>query len=303
MPSSTDTSLPCSTQAKVWIEATRPKTLPAAIAPVIVATSLAAATSEARLIPAGICLVFALLIQIGTNFANDYFDGIKGTDTKERLGPTRAVAAGLITPHQMRLATILTLAIAFLLGLTLISYGGIWLLIIGIASVLFAIGYTGGPYPLAYHGLGDIFVLLFFGLIATGATYYVQTLSYSAPVFLTSVALGLLANNLLVINNTRDLPQDRQANKRTLAVRYGEHFCRLQHALSHLIALLIPIALATYATLPWTVCLPTLLLFPNAYRLCLNFSRFRGKQYNRLLAQSGKHLILYSALLALGILL
>ena len=169
---------------KIWFEAIRPKTLPAAIAPVLLGIAMASQAVSIRLLPALICLGFALLVQIGTNLANDYLDGVKGTDTDSRLGPRRCVASGLIAPRRMKRVAIAVLIVSFFLGLCLIAFGGWWLLVVGFSSVACAWFYTGGPYPLAYNGLGDIFVILFFGLIAVSCTYYVQvgyitTVSYT----------------------------------------------------------------------------------------------------------------------------
>jgi 1,4-dihydroxy-2-naphthoate octaprenyltransferase len=221
---------------KVWLEATRPKTLPAAVAPVLLGTAMAYAHGAASWAAASICLAFALLIQIGTNFANDYLDGIRGTDTDARLGPQRAVAAGLIAPAVMRRATVVVLAIGFCVGLALIPFGGWWLLAVGVASVACAWLYTGGPYPLAYNGLGDVFVVLFFGLIAVGCTYYVQTLTMNVDVLLLGAGCGLLVNNILVVNNYRDLVEDRQANKRTVVVLFGRKYALGQYLVSALFA-------------------------------------------------------------------
>ncbi|NBB78951.1 MAG: 1,4-dihydroxy-2-naphthoate octaprenyltransferase, partial [Verrucomicrobia bacterium] len=189
----------------IWLEATRPKTLPAAVAPVLLGSSLAWADSGFQLLPALICLFFALLIQIGTNFANDYLDGVRGTDTEARLGPQRAVAAGLVAPVVMRRAAMGVLGLAFCLGLGLIYFGGWWLLLIGVASVVCAWIYTGGPYPLAYNGLGDVFVVLFFGVIAVGCTDYVQVGVLRNEALLLGLACGLVVNNILVVNNYRDV--------------------------------------------------------------------------------------------------
>jgi 1,4-dihydroxy-2-naphthoate octaprenyltransferase len=217
---------------QIWLEATRPKTLPAAVAPVLLGTAMAYRVGQLHILPALICLSFALLVQIGTNFANDYLDGVKGTDTDARLGPRRAVANGLVTPSAMKRATIGILALAFCLGLSLIYFGGWWLLAVGIASVVCAWIYTGGPYPLAYNGLGDVFVVLFFGLIAVGCTCYVQVGSINSEVVLLSLACGLVVNNILVVNNYRDVEEDRQANKRTLVVIFGRRWARVQYAVS-----------------------------------------------------------------------
>lgn len=220
----------------IWLEATRPKTLPAALVPVLLASSLAYVDGHFDWLPAMICLLFALLVQVGTNFANDYLDGIKGTDTEKRLGPRRAVATGLIKPAVMRQATILVLAIGFCLGLGLIPFGGWWLLIVGVASIACAWLYTGGPYPLAYNGLGDVFVVLFFGLVAVGCTYYVQVGTISRDALLLGIGSGALVNNLLVVNNYRDLEEDRAARKRTLVVFFGRRFAHIQYLVSVLLS-------------------------------------------------------------------
>lgn len=221
---------------RIWLEATRPKTLPAAVAPVLLGTAMAQQIGSMQLVPAVICLGFALLVQIGTNFANDYLDGIKGTDTEARLGPRRAVATGLVAANTMKWAAIGILAVAFCLGLSLIAFGGWQLLAVGVASVVCAWIYTGGPYPLAYNGLGDVFVVLFFGLIAVGCTYYVQVGDVSREVMLLGLACGLIVNNILIVNNYRDIDEDRQARKRTLVVILGRRWALFQYALTLLFA-------------------------------------------------------------------
>ncbi len=221
---------------QIWLEATRPKTLPAAVAPVLLGTAMAHSDGQSHLLPAAICLVFALLVQIGTNFANDYFDGIKGTDTDARLGPRRAVAAGLVLASTMKWAAIGILAFAFCLGLSLIYYGGWWLLAVGVSSVLCAWLYTGGPYPLAYNGMGDVFVVLFFGLFAVGCTFHVQAGFVSHEVILLGLACGLVVNNILIVNNYRDIDEDMLANKRTLVVLLGRRWALVQYGLSLLFA-------------------------------------------------------------------
>ena len=229
--------------APVWVEAMRPRTLPAALAPVLAGTALAWRSGEAKWGAAASCLGFALLVQIGTNFANDYYDYLKGADTAERVGPRRAVASGLIAPATMRAAMIAVFAAAFLLGLTLLSYGGWPLLVIGVASIACGIAYTGGPFPLAYHGLGDLFVFLFFGLVATGATAYVQTGQLTAASLVAGAAMGALATNILVANNYRDVETDAKAGKRTLLVRWGRSYGRTQFAIAHAVAVTAPLGL------------------------------------------------------------
>ena len=229
---------------QIWFEATRPKTLPAALCPVMVGSSMAYHDGLFNWIPSLICLSFALLIQIGTNFANDYLDGVKGTDTEARIGPLRAVASGSVQPLAMRRAALIVLALAFILGLSLIFYGGWWMLLVGASSVICAWLYTGGPYPLAYNGLGDLFVILFFGLIAVACTYFVQALQITLDAFLLGLASGLVINNILVVNNYRDLEEDILASKRTLVVMMGRRFAQLQYLGSTVIAATILLVLA-----------------------------------------------------------
>ncbi len=228
----------------VWMEAARPRTLPAAVAPVIAASALAWQDGVFVAPAAVACLLFALLVQIGTNFANDYFDFIKGADTAERVGPRRAVAAGLVAPATMRRATIWVFALAFLVGLTLLPYGGWRLLVIGLLSIACGVLYTGGPFPLAYHGLGDVFVFVFFGLVAVGATYFVQAGTVSVDAWLIGSAMGALSTAILVVNNYRDIATDRKAGKRTLAVRLGPRWTQVQFALLHLLTVAVIAGLA-----------------------------------------------------------
>ncbi len=227
-----------------WILAARPKTLPAAVVPVGIGTALAWKLGVSQWEVAGICLVFALLIQVGTNFANDYFDFVKGADTLERLGPTRAVAAGWVRPEQMRGAMAGVFLSALGVGLLLLPYGGVALLPVGLACIVFGVAYTGGPYPLAYKGLGEVFVLVFFGLVATAGTFYVQAGGFPELVGVKTLPLalvaglvpGALAVNLLVVNNMRDRSSDAKAGKRTLAVVFGRRFAEIEFAVGGVIA-------------------------------------------------------------------
>ncbi len=225
----------------VWIEAARPRTLPAAVAPVVTGSALAWNDGAFQAGPAVLCLGFALLVQIGTNFANDYYDFLRGADTAARVGPRRAVAAGLVTPAAMRRAMVAAFAVAFATGLGLLAWAGPWLLAIGVASILCGLAYTGGPWPLAYHGLGDVFVFLFFGLVAVGGTYFVQAGRLTAEALLAGVPIGLLAANILVVNNYRDAETDAAAGKRTLVVRFGRGAARVQFVVSLAVALLVPV--------------------------------------------------------------
>ena len=268
----------------------------------LVGSALAGRDQSLDLAAAALCLGFALLIQIGTNFANDYYDYIKGADTAARVGPRRAVAAGLVAPATMRRAMWFMFIAAFACGLGLIAWGGPWLLLIGVASILCGIAYTGGPWPLGYHGLGDVFVFLFFGLVAVGATYFVQAGRFTADALMVGVPVGLLAANILVVNNYRDVETDAAAGKRTLAVRFGRRAARVQHVVSLLVAFAIPVWMAARDRDMW-ILLPVLAT-PIAV---VQAKRLRDSktppELIRLLGDTGKLLALYSVLLSVGLVL
>ena len=289
-------------QIKHWLLASRPKTLPAAACPVAAGSVLAYADGVFQWIPASLALAFALLVQIGTNFANDYFDFKKGADTEKRKGPARAVASGWITPQAMLRATILVLAIAFICGLCLIPFGGWMLLGIGILSIACAIAYTGGPYPLAYKGLGDVFVILFFGIVAVCFTYYVQAGVFTWVSLAVGIAIGLLINNLLVINNVRDIDEDRGSNKMTLPARYGRNFGLVQYQMSITVACLIALALGLFFDKP--AFFGAAMSYPiGRYLGILTMNAKTPAQYGRVLAFTSGFLILYAALLVGGVVL
>ena len=281
---------------RVWLLAARPRTLPAAVAPVIVGGALAWRDEVFDLAAAALCLGFALLVQIGTNFANDYYDFVKGADTAARVGPRRAVAAGLVSPATMKRAMWAVFAAAFLCGCGLLGWGGPWLLVIGVASIVCGIAYTGGPWPLGYNGLGDVFVFVFFGLVAVCATYFVQAGSITRDAVLASVPVGLLAANILVVNNYRDVETDAAAGKRTLVVRFGRRVARGQHALSLVIALAVPVVLAVRDAEGWML-LP-LLTLPLAWKHVRRLRNARQPtELIALLGDTGKLLALYAILL------
>jgi 1,4-dihydroxy-2-naphthoate octaprenyltransferase len=223
---------------QAWWLAVRPKTLAAAITPVIVACALASRDGAFHLRPALICFVFALLAQIISNLANDYFDYRKGSDNEERLGPQRAVAQGWIKPGVMLSVTLVLLAVDLCIGLLLVRYGG-WLLVgVGALIALFALAYSGGPYPLAYHGWGDVCVFVFFGIVPVGFTYYVQAQTWTTGATLCGAACGLVIINILVANNYRDRETDAKAGKRTSIVRFGERFGRYFYLCNGVVAVL-----------------------------------------------------------------
>ena len=287
-------------RAKIWLAAARPRTLPAAIAPVLVGSALAWRDGGFDLRAAGLCLAFALLVQIGTNFANDYYDFVKGADNSARVGPQRAVAAGLIAPATMRAAMWVVFAVAFASGLGLMAWGGPWLLAIGIASIGCGLAYTGGPWPLGYHGLGDVFVFVFFGLVAVGATYFVQTGRVTPEVLFAAVPIGLLTANILVVNNYRDADTDAAAGKRTLVVRLGRGFARAQFGAAFAVALAVPLVLFIQSRNAW--CLLPLALGPlmRTHARRLRESNSPGELI-ALLGDTGKLLAFYAGLFALGV--
>jgi 1,4-dihydroxy-2-naphthoate polyprenyltransferase len=225
----------------VWLLAIRPRTLPAAAAPVLVGTAFAARAGVDRLAPALAALAGALLIQIATNLANDYYDFVRGADTADRVGPTRVTQAGLLTPGAVRRAMIGTLAAALAVGSYLVMVGGWPIVVIGLSALACAVLYTGGPLPLAYHGLGDLFVFVYFGLIAVAGTYYVQALTWPAEVWWAGAGVGALSTALLVVNNLRDRETDARAGKRTLAVRLGVRGTRVQYTALLALAALVPL--------------------------------------------------------------
>jgi 1,4-dihydroxy-2-naphthoate octaprenyltransferase len=287
---------------QIWVAAARPRTLPAAVAPVIVGSALAWRDGAFDGRAAGLCLGFALLVQIGTNFANDYYDFMQGADTAGRVGPQRAVAAGLVAPVTMKRAMAAVFAAAFCCGLGLVAWGGPWLIVVGVASIACGIAYTGGPWPLGYHGLGDAFVFLFFGLVAVSATYFVQAGNLNADVLLVAVPVGLMTANILLVNNYRDVETDAAAGKHTLVVRFGRRAARMQFACSLAVALLVPAGLALRDRQAWRL-LP-LLLAPMAWS---HFQRLRRGttpgELIALLGDTGKLLALYALLLGAALVL
>jgi len=287
----------------VWILAARPKTLWAGVTPIMIAVSLAWYDGNFHALSAFMALLGALLIQIGTNFANDYFDFVKGTDTAERVGPTRATQAGLVTPQQMKRAMVAAFALAFFVGLYLV-YRGSWpILLIGLFSILFGVLYTGGPYPLGYLGLGDIFVLVFFGPVAVAGTYYVQALSVSPESVIAGLAPGFFSSAILTVNNLRDADGDAKTGKRTLAVRFGKTFARYEYLTTIIAgALIVPIALCLHTGAHYWALLSCLSFIPAIPAIKAVFTQ-EGAALNAILATTGKILLLFSLLFSVGWLL
>ena len=286
--------------AKAWLLASRPATLTAALVPVLVGTAVAHATGGVRVGPALAALFGAFMIQIATNFANDVFDHEKGADTKDRLGPTRAVQAGLLSPREVRGGMILAIALATLAGVYLTVVGGWPIIVIGVASVVSGVAYTGGPYPLGYHGLGDLFVMIFFGFVAVCGTVFVQTGAVPPLAWLASVPVGAIATAVLVVNNVRDRETDVLAHKRTLAVRFGRRVAVAEYIALLAIAYAAPVvAVVALHRAPWAL-LP-LASAPLAVRLARTLATTEGRPLNACLASTAKLLLVHGALFAIGI--
>jgi 1,4-dihydroxy-2-naphthoate octaprenyltransferase len=296
--------------------AARPQTLPAGAAPVVLGVGLAVADGVFAPLPALAALVGALLIQVGTNLANDYYDAVKGTDTADREGFTRVTAGGLIEPRQVRRAMAGTFGLAVVVGLYLVALGGVPILVVGTASIAAGLLYTGGPYPYGYYGLGDPFVFVFFGLVATAGTYYVQavaTLSTGlVPVgvpagtvttgtVLAGAAAGALSTAILVVNNIRDRESDREAGKRTLAVLLGYRLSRVEFLALFALAYAVPPAFWLALGYSPAVLLP-LATLPFAGVLARTvLTRTDGAALNPALERTGQLLALYGVLFALGL--
>lgn len=285
-----------------WILASRPKTLTAAVIPVIAGTSLAA--NERINIDWALflfALFGALFIQIGTNLINDVADFQKGSDTAERLGPVRVTQAGLLTEREVVRGAVLAFAAAVLCGIPLVVHGGIPLIIIGVVSLVAGYAYTAGPFPLAYHGWGDFFVILFFGLVAVGGSYYLQTGAMGIPALLAGVSVGSLAAVLIAVNNLRDRQGDLESGKRTLAARFGIRFARIEIA----ILALAPFFIGAY----WffrgerLAFLLPLLALPLAIAIIRSARRDIGRELNRTLGKAAALHALHGILFSLGVVL
>ena len=245
-------------------------------------------------------LIGALLIQIGTNLSNDYFDFVKGADTEERLGPARATQAGWIRPEIILRSSLLVFAAAVIIGIFLVLRGGWPIVLIGIVSVICGILYTGGPYPLAYLGLGEVFVVIFFGPVATLGTYYVQALEFSKEVFIAGLAPGLISTALIAVNNLRDIPTDIKARKRTLAVRFGYRFARIEYTLCILGGLFIPLFLVVMLKDHWFSLIASFAVIPAFFPIRDVVSGISGEMLNDTLAKTGKVLLIFSILFSAG---
>jgi 1,4-dihydroxy-2-naphthoate octaprenyltransferase len=285
-----------------WLLASRPKTLLAAVVPVMVGSALAVSMNKFFLPYSVVALICSILIQIGTNFTNDLYDYLKGSDTIKRKGPRRVLASGLISVKEMKIAIILVFGSTFLLGLYLVYSVGILILWVGIFSIFAGIIYTAGPYPLAYNGLGDIFVFIFFGIIGTMGTFYLHTQEISILSFIVSIPVGALITNILVVNNYRDIDEDREANKKTLAVILGKTFSRWQFILLITISYLTSIALHFQFHFSFWILLP-LTTIPLTFILIKMLNTFKGEELNKTLELSAKFAGLFGLLLSIGLIL
>lgn len=286
---------------KAWVLAARVPTLAAALVPVAVGAACAAYEGGFSLLPVLAALFGACAIQVGTNFANDVFDFEKGADTSDRLGPTRTAQAGLLTPRALKLGIAVAFALSALAGLYLVSLRGYPILVVGIVSILAGIAYTGGPFPLAYNGLGDVFVIIFFGFVAVMGTEYVALGRVTLLAVIASIPVGALATCILVVNNVRDEATDRLAGKRTLIVRLGRRFGLLELVLMLVAAYVVPVALLLLGARPY-VLLP-LVALPLGVSLARSLASAEGQALNVTLVTAAKHLLLFGLLFTVGLVL
>lgn len=288
------------TSLQIWLMAARPKTLPAAATPVIVGSAVAFSEGAFHFWPALAALLGALLLQIGANFSNDYFDYKKGADTHARLGPLRVTQARLLAPQQVLAGTWVVFGLAALCGLYLALHAG-WLVVVaGLLSIAAAVAYTGGPFPLGYNGLGEVFVFIFFGLVAVVGTDYVQSGQISSRALWAALPIGLLTVNILVVNNLRDAETDRASGKKTLAARFGAAWARREYRLVLAVAYLLPLimwlvgAASAWALLAWAS-------IPLALPILHLVERESGVRLNLALARTGQFELVYGVLFSLGL--
>ena len=285
-----------------WILAARPKTLAAAATPVLLGCSLAYTDGHFQWIPALLCFLFAFSMQIDANFINDYYDYLKGSDREDRLGPERACAQGWITLSAMKKGMLFTTLLSCLWGLLLLKYCGIEMIPVGLLCVLFAFLYTAGPYPLAYHGWGDVLVIVFFGFIPVGCTYYTMAHGWTWNVTIACAACGLVSDLLLMLNNYRDREQDKISGKRTLIVRFGEPAGRWAYLLLGIVAVALCSYYASNGYLGATL-LPLLFLIPHFFTWREMVHIFKGKELNIVLGKTARNIVLFGLLLSLGLIL
>ncbi len=285
-----------------WLIASRPRTLLAAFVPVMVGSAVAFSEGKLNIIFSLAALICSILIQVATNFTNDLYDFLNGADTVKRKGPRRVLASGLISVGEMKAAIILTFLTAFLIGLYLVYHGGFVILAIGVLSIIAGFAYTAGPYPLAYNALGDIFVFMFFGIVGTVGTYFLHTKELSLVSFISSVPVGALVTNILVVNNYRDADEDKITGKKTLAVKYGKNFSRYQFIFLIAISFLVPLLLFLSFDASIFIFLPYLTL-PIAYKVISMIYTLTGTDLNKTLELTAKLSAIYGLLFSAGFVL
>lgn len=287
---------------EAWILASRPKTLTGAAIPVMIGCALAYVYGHFKLMPAILCLVFAFLMQINANFINDLFDFIKGTDREDRLGPERACAQGWISPKGMKTGICITTVLAGITGLLLLFFGGLELIPIGVACMVFAFLYTAGPYPLAYHGWGDVLVLVFFGFVPVGCTYYVMAHEWNNSVTIASLACGLIIDTLLMVNNFRDREQDAISGKKTIVVRFGAKVGMVLYFLLGLVACWLCFYFITIGKI-YAALLPQFYLIIHISTSIKMAKINRGKALNLILGETSRNMLIFGIMLTLGLIL
>jgi 1,4-dihydroxy-2-naphthoate octaprenyltransferase len=286
----------------IWYIATRPWTLPASVAPILVGSAVAWHEGGFHPLTAFLALITALLLQIAANFANDAIDFKRGTDTPDRVGPTRITSAGYVTYDQVMRATVITLGLAMLTGLYLVYRGGWPFLLLGLAAVICAVAYTGGPFPISYLGLGEVFVFIFFGLIAVTGTSYLQTGDFTALALAASIPSGAMNVGILIVNNYRDLEGDRVANKRTVAVRIGPEKTRVEYQVMLLATMAVPFVFWAVGWLDaWA--LLTVLSWPLFWQLRQQIHTLRGPALNKTLGMTGRTSLVFSVLFSIALVL
>ncbi len=289
-----------STSMKNWMLAIRPKTLPAAAGPVLIGFALAYRDDIHHLTSVVLAAIVALLIQAGTNMVNDYTDFKKGVDTEERVGPVRVTQAGLISPAEIKAGMGIVLFFIVLFSIPLVLRGGVPILVIGVLSVISGIIYTAGPFPLGYNGLGDLFVLIFFGPVAVVGTYYVQALEISPAPVIAGLGPGLISVAILCVNNIRDYEDDKKSGKNTLVVILGKRFGKFEYLFSLILAALVPLFLFISGEDINFSFLTILILIPAFKPLNVVLHDGQGEEMNKMLGYTGKLLLLYSVIFSIG---
>jgi len=288
------------TKFESWILAARPKTLFAALVPILVGSSLAIKQGKFIFFYSLLALICSILIQIGTNLTNDLYDHLRGADNKQRKGPIRVIASGLISIKEIKIAIFICFSLTFLIGLYLVYVTDWKIFLIGVLSIIAGLAYTAGPFPLAYNGLGDLFVFLFFGIVATMGTYYLHTMEISLISFLVSIPVGSLITNILIVNNLRDIEEDKNANKKTLAVILGKKFTQYEYSFLMFLSFFILLLLFLYYDFSFFVLLPFLTI-PLAIRLTKMLFTFSGSELNQTLEKTAKYSALFGLLFSAGI--